>query len=146
MRETAHCKIITGLSKARTNKPRHSVIEGSAFHYSIRPLHHTSFRLVLGISKVGPTHARSVLGGVRSGGSKNQVLCSITCDPGRWYIEQSPGRVSSLSGVWTGDSYVPFSKELYVVTCCVVIYSTWCYIEERNIYYCMLGQRFCEHY
>ena len=34
-------------------------------------------QLVSGISKLGPTHARSVLGGVRSG-SKNQVRCSIT--------------------------------------------------------------------
>ena len=36
----------------------------------------TSLEFVLGFRELGPTHARSVFGGVRSG-SKNRVRCSI---------------------------------------------------------------------
>ena len=39
--------------------------------------HAASLQLVLGIGELGPMHARSALGGVRSG-NKNQVRCSIT--------------------------------------------------------------------
>ena len=44
----------------------------TAFHH-----HTTSLELVLSVSELGPTHSRSVLGGVRNG-SKNRAHSSIT--------------------------------------------------------------------
>ena len=69
-----------------------------AFHYiQHSPINTTSLYLVLDIGELGPTHVRSVLGGVRSG-SKRQDLSALLDNlvlTVRWCFEQSPGRVSS---------------------------------------------------
>ena len=68
----------------RKNKQTHGyrVIEDNAFHYgSIRSSHHLltiGFRHSLVISELGTTYACSVLGGISTGGSENQVRCWIT--------------------------------------------------------------------
>ena len=78
---------------------------------------------VLGISELGPRHARSVLGGVRSG-SKTKCAARLP-DPDRRYTEQSPGRVSSVSGVQR-ISFIVFKKAV-ALTC-----ATWFDVEERK--------------
>ena len=65
------------IKNARQKRTRDGVITAAQIIKAFA--HHlTSFAIGFGISIVSPTHACSVLGGVRRG-SKNQARCSITC-------------------------------------------------------------------
>ena len=65
------------IKNARTNRTRDGVITAAQIiKHSLSTSH--ILQLVLDISKLGPTDARSVLDGVRRD-SKNQARCSITC-------------------------------------------------------------------
>ena len=68
---------ITGSQERKNKHNKRRGNRDSAYHKH-SPTTSPLLQLGLGISELGPTHARSVLGGVRSG-SKNEVRCSITC-------------------------------------------------------------------